>query len=213
MFQCAAGDGWGSGVARPMFESAEETCTYRDEETGSCVFDVGVAFCFASYILIVVTVILNVVFAVLIDQFLKAQDEESRLKAQEIAKPEEYYNDKSVRGFSGPLDPFLKYLTEFQNSDEMEKRIQGTFDFFDYNNNGVLDFLEVKMGLERLNLTPMIELMEEDWLDITNHGELCGESDTLTSEQFSEVMRNQVTLYVSGIQNPGSGAVPKRKGG
>jgi hypothetical protein len=48
MFQCVSGDGWASGVARPMFESAEATCTYRDEETGKCVFDIGVAIFFVS---------------------------------------------------------------------------------------------------------------------------------------------------------------------
>jgi hypothetical protein len=46
MFQCVSGDVWASGVARPMFESAEATCTYRDEETGKCVFDIGVAIIF-----------------------------------------------------------------------------------------------------------------------------------------------------------------------
>ena len=200
MFQCAAGDGWGSGIARPMFESADASCTYRDEETGTCVFDLGVAVFFASYILIVVTVILNVVFAVLIDEFLKAQDQLAREKQEEKTRPSDYYNDRSVRGFLGPLDPFLKYVvSEFQSYDEMVVRIKKAFDFFDYNNNGEVDFLEVKVGLQRLNLYPRVELLEEDWRDMTNDGKLCGDSGTLTYQQFFEVMRNQVTLYVQRV--------------
>ena len=200
MFQCAAGDGWGSGIARPMFESADASCTYRDEETGTCVFDLGVAVFFASYILIVVTVILNVVFAVLIDEFLKAQDQLAREKQEEKTRPSDYYNDRSVRGFLGPLDPFLKYVvSEFQNYDEMVIRIKKAFDFFDYNNNGEVDFLEVKVGWQRLNLYPRVELLEEDWRDMTNDGKLCGDSGTLTYQQFFEVMRNQVTLYVQRV--------------
>ncbi len=199
MFQCAAGDGWSSGIARPMFESADASCTYRDEETGTCVFDLGVAVFFASYILIVVTVILNVVFAVLIDEFLKAQDQLAREKLEEKSRPSDYYNDRSVCGYLDPLDPFLKYVSEFQNYDEMVVRIKRAFDFFDYNNNGEVDFLEVKVGLQRLNLYPRVELLEEDWRNMTNDGKLCGDSGTLTYHQFFQVMRNQVTLYVQRV--------------
>ena len=66
----------------------------------------------------------------------------------------------------------------------------------DYNNTGVVDFLNVKVGLERLKLHPRVKLLEEDWRDMTNDGELCSDDHTLTSHPFFEVMRNQVTLYV-----------------
>jgi len=51
--------------------------------------------------------------------------------------------------FCHSLDPFLKYLSDFQNSDEMAMRIEEAFNLFDYNNNG---FVEVKVGLERHKL-------------------------------------------------------------
>ncbi len=86
MFQCVSGDGWATGIARPMFESAEKTCTYRDE-TGVCVFDIGVAMFFMSHILIVVTVILNVVLAVLLDEFLKAHDQEHHRTLENTIEP------------------------------------------------------------------------------------------------------------------------------
>ncbi len=198
MFQCVSGDGWATGIARPMFESAEETCTYRDE-TGMCVFDIGVASFFLSYILIVVTVILNVVLAVLLDEFLKAHDQERErtleMKLDESAS--HFCRTGEARGFSAPLDPFLKYLSEFHNSDEMAMRIQEAFNLFDCNKDGVIDFLEVKVGLERQY--SKVKLLEEDWRDITNHGELCGDNYTLTSQQFFEVMHNQVTLYVQRV--------------
>jgi hypothetical protein len=187
-----------------MFESAEATCTYRDEETGKCVFDIGVAIFFVSYILIVVTVVLNVVLAVLLDEFLKAQDQDEREKALE----EKQLDDVLARQLSHPLDPLLKHLSEFHNSDEMAMRIQQAFDALDYNKNGVIDFLEVKVGLERLNLRPKIKLLEEDWRDITNHGELCGDDYTLTSQQFFEVMRNQVTLYVQRVASKAQAQEP-----
>jgi len=207
MFQCVSGDGWASGVARPMFESAEATCTYRDEETGKCVFDIGVAIFFVSYILIVVTVILNVVLAVLLDEFLKAQDQDERDKALE-----KQLDDGLARQFFNPLDPLLKHLSEFHNSDEMATRIQQAFEAFDYNKNGVIDFLEVKVGLERLSLRPKIKLLEEDWREMTNHGELCGDDYTLTSQQFFEVMRNQVTLYAQRVASKAQAQEQKQNG-
>jgi hypothetical protein len=192
MFQVVSGDGWASDVARPMFFAADEsTCTYYDADTGHCNFDAGVAIFFLSYILIVVTVVLNVVLAVLLDEFLKAQDQQkNELLIQS------HYTEGALLHFSGVLDPFLKYLSEFHNSNEMPMRVEEAFNFLDYNNTGFVDFMKLKVGLERLNLHPKVKLLEEDWRDITNDGELCGDNHTLTSQQFFEVMRNQVTLYV-----------------
>ncbi len=93
----------------------------------------------------------------------------------------------------------MKYLSEFHNADEMALRIHEAFNLFDCNKDGVIDFLEVKVGLERLKLYPKVELLEEDWRDITNHGQLCGDNYTLNYHQFFEVMRNQVTLYVQRV--------------
>ena len=125
---------------------------------------------------------------------------------------EKQLDDVLARQFFNPLDPFLKHLSEFHNSDEMAMRIQQAFVAFDYNKNGVIDFLEVKVGLERLNLRPKIKLLEEDWRDITNHGELCGDDYTLTSQQFFEVMRNQVTLYAQRVASKAQAQEQKQNG-
>jgi hypothetical protein len=128
--------------------------------------------------------------AVLLDEFLKAQDQQKQETVMLVRT-----NDGNHH-FCGALDPFLKFLSESYNSDEMPMRIEKAFNFLDYNNTGVVDFLNVKVGLERLKLHPKVKLLEEDWRDITNDGELCGDDHTLTSHQFFEVMHNQVILYV-----------------
>ena len=177
-------------MARPMFESAESTCTYR-QYNGACSFDLGVAVFFMSYILFVVYTIGNIVIGVLLDEFLKSQAQER----QEIYV-EATSSNGTIRHLCGPLDPFLKYLSEFLNSDELSQRIADIFSLFDYNTNGSLDFLEVKFGLERLKIHPRIKFLEEDWRNITNDGSLCSADYTLTLSQFQQVMHNQVTLYV-----------------
>ena len=148
-----------------------------------------------SYILVVGTVLLNVVLAVLLDEFLKAQDQQKQETLMLVRT-----ND-GTNHFCGALDPFLKYLSEFHNSDEMPMRIEEAFNLLDYNNTGVVDFLKAKVGLQRLKFNPKVKLLEEDWRDITNHGKLCGDDHTLTSHQFFEVMRNQVTLYVQRMSS------------
>ena len=157
--------------------------TYRDNKTGVCVLDIGVATFFMSYILIVVTVILNVVLAVLLDEFLKAHDQEhERTLEMELDESATHFSRSlEAHGFCGPLDPFLKYLSKFHNADEMALRSQEAFNLFDCNNDGAIDFLEVKLGMERLKLYPKVELLEEDWRDISNHGELCGDNYTLNN--------------------------------
>jgi hypothetical protein len=49
----------------------------------------------------------------------------------------------------------------------------------DYNNTGVVDFLNIKVGLERLKLHPKVKVLEEDWRDITNDGDLCGDDQVM----------------------------------
>ena len=82
-------------------------------------------------------------------------------------------DDGSARGFCHPLDPFLKYLSDFHSSDEMATRIEEAFNHFDYNNNGCVDFLE----------------------------ELCGDDYKLSSDQFFQFMLKQVTLYVRRVSS------------
>jgi hypothetical protein len=88
---------------------------------------------------------------------LKAQDQETRERTRES-----HIDDGTARRFSGPLDPFLKYLSEFQNSDEMTVSIKEVFNLFDYNKNGIVDLVEVKVALERLKLYPKVKILEED---------------------------------------------------
>jgi ATP/ADP translocase len=77
MFQVLAGDAWASGVARQIFDPPGKT-------------EAGVAFFFVSYILIASVMMLNVVVAVLLDEFIKhvtrEKEEADRIDALEKEK-------------------------------------------------------------------------------------------------------------------------------
>eukprot|EP00960_Hanusia_phi_P019205 566571-Hanusia_phi.AAC.2 len=78
MFQVVTGDGWASAVARELF----------DGETLRTSTDYGIAFFFISYLLIAGVVLINVVIAVLLDEFISSiQREKQEIEMQ--AKIEE----------------------------------------------------------------------------------------------------------------------------
>jgi hypothetical protein len=66
-----------------------------------------------------------------------------------------------------------------QGTGPAETSIKKAFNFLDYNNTGVVDFLNIKVGLERLKLHPKVKVLEEDWRDITNDGDLCGDDQVM----------------------------------
>ncbi len=191
MFQCVSGDGWASNIARPMFEDAESTCTYRNAATGKCEFDATVATFFLSYILIVVIVVANVVLAVLIEEFLLAASKEKYERFMET-----HTSDGSASQYFSPIDPLLQYFAASYDSHELSGRIEEVFGLIDADRNGDLNFGEMRDGLYSLNLSPRIKITEEDWQIITLDGLLASDENTLSLDQFEHVIRNQITLYV-----------------
>ena len=110
-----------------------------------------VAAFFLSYILIVMIVVVNIVLAVLLDEFLKAADKEKYETFME-----RHITDGSASHFQGPLDPFLEYISQFYNWDELLARILEAFRLFDTDNDGEIDFDDVSEGLRRLALQPKV---------------------------------------------------------
>jgi hypothetical protein len=99
MHQVVTGDSWASGVVRSLFDTNEE---------GVVVTDANIALFFVSYFIISNVLLLNVVIAVLLDEFIanvQRELEEREAKAEaEAAK----------RLVTGVLDPITQNLIEYQ---------------------------------------------------------------------------------------------------
>jgi voltage-gated sodium channel len=99
MHQVVTGDSWASGVVRSLFDTNEE---------GVVVTDANIALFFVSYFIISNVLLLNVVIAVLLDEFIanvQRELEEREAKAEaEAAK----------RLVTGVLDPITENLIEYQ---------------------------------------------------------------------------------------------------
>ena len=96
-------------------------------------------------------VVVNIVLAVLLDEFLKAADKEKYETFME-----RHITDGSASHFQGPLDPFLEYISQFYNWDELLARILEAFRLFDTDRDGEIDFDDVSEGLRRLALQPKV---------------------------------------------------------
>ena len=85
MFQCVTGDSWASAIARPLFIV----------EPGEPAFDAGVFIFFISYMLIVSMVVVNVVLAVLLDEFLRAASEQHNILAMDRISSSIFISEKN----------------------------------------------------------------------------------------------------------------------
>lgn len=143
--QVCTGDSWGSVVARGNF---------RDAGNG---WDHLVKFFFLSYILIANMVLVNIVVAVLLDNFITSVSNE---KAEEKKRLRETELKKKPK-VTGVLDPVLSGLSQFSGPVDLTKRIQSLYKFVDIDDNGGLSFEELREGLRKFPSTPHIKLTEE----------------------------------------------------
>ncbi|MGB1600812.1 MAG: ion transporter, partial [Promethearchaeia archaeon] len=148
MFQVLTGDSWASAVSRTLF------INHNGGKT-----NYAIAFFFISYILICSVMLLNVVIAVLLDEFISSvtreREEEQRLAEIEINK----------RKVVGPLDPLTKDLITFEDEGDLSKKVAYLYHKLDEDASGGLNFDEFQHGLKLLKAN--IHLTREDFDIVT----------------------------------------------
>jgi Ca2+-binding EF-hand superfamily protein len=212
MFQCVTGDGWASTVARPMFLKSGGSCTYfmpissisdplllaiEGEQDGEvCAFEWGVAFFFLSYIMVVMVVIVNIVLAVLLDEFLKAAEveKEQDLLHQHASDPNVVSKNAQL---TKPLDPFLSWLATFTTSSSLRESIEDAFQHFDTDEDGLIDWSDMNGGLRSMAFGEgKTALTMEDFAELTRGGVLCSPEGQLSLEQFDILCHEMMCDYV-----------------
>jgi hypothetical protein len=114
-----------------------------------CAFEWGVAFFFLSYIMVVMVVIVNIVLAVLLDEFLKAAEveKEQDLLHQHASDPNVVSKNAQL---TKPLDPFLSWLATFTTSSSLRESIEDAFQHFDTDEDGLIDWSDMNGGLRSM---------------------------------------------------------------
>ena len=182
LFQVCTGDGWASTIARPIFSGADDP----DGEK----LDIGTACFFVSFVVIVAWTLLQVVVAVLLDNFTQAADQEKQRKAAAKAK------DEGRTPIVYAIDPLLSALAHFDTSEDLSKRINLLFRVLDDNDSDGLSFKELQSGLQKFRVSPPINISRDDWDTMTLNGKYLNSDDEVDSERFEMVMRHQLKLYV-----------------
>lgn len=142
MFQVLTGDSWAS-ISRSMFNDPE----------GSTQPDIT-AF-FVTYILIASVMLLNVIIAVLLDEFNSCVQREAR----EAWMTE--VQESKMKSMDGMLDIPLLSLTNFQTEQDLRSRIDEWYRLLDVNESGGVSFevcarcLSIESPLDLETLLPL----------------------------------------------------------
>jgi len=106
-------------------------------------FDGAIGFFFVTIVLICGLVLTNVVVAVLLDEFIKAvEDEKKKLAEAGMEEASHAFEHK------GPLDRLLAPLTHFNDHQDLRNKISSLFHSFDVNDSGLLTKTEMVNGVQ-----------------------------------------------------------------
>ena len=146
MFQVCTGDGWSTDIVRPLFR-----------EDGH-VDPLVVGF-FVSYILLAGYFLLNIIVAVLLDEFVRSVESER----SEIAKALAIEKAKGTQQYQGALDPVLTLLFRYDTSVDLTEKINGLYEFLDWEGTESLTYFKFVTRIGSLISLPRMHIAREDW--------------------------------------------------
>ena len=147
LLQMATGDSWASAITR----------SFRSDKDGS-VSKGAIAF-FSSYVIIVGVVLMNVVVAVLLEEFLNA------LKYQETDAA--IVSKASSHNARPTLEGLMSKFVNFKSPVDLDAHIQEVFEIIDADGTNSISCDAVNEGLQRLNLSPPVHITGENALSLT----------------------------------------------
>ena len=177
MYQVSTGDDW-SGMARVLHDNAGRRVSFQ------------AGLFFTTFQLSAGCVLMNIVVAVLLDEFLNTM---GKLRAQEEAQVAFQRASEADRD---PLDPLYQGLVRYRTPRELTVHIRGLFNRLDVDCSGRLSFDEVVRGLRRLPVfkTTGFNFLQEDWEGMVSG--MVQDSLSVTEEEFHAVLQHQLRLYV-----------------
>jgi hypothetical protein len=183
-FQMSTGDGW-SDVTRGLMS------LQRDGLRSAWV-----AMFFVSFMLVVGTILVQIVVAVLLDEFMNcvAKEKEDMKAAKDAAE------NAHKRPIPGPLDPLLETMLDYTTTEDLNNKIDFCFSKLDLSENGAVSLEEFNEGLKRmLPSDSKLRLTDADWDLVTDNGKHCIKDDDqggeVNREHFRTIMLKQFTLY------------------
>jgi hypothetical protein len=145
----------------------------------------GVALFFISFQLMAGYILMNIVMAVLLDEFNIASDND---KAETFEREE-----REKRARTGqPLDPLLERLV-LMEPDQVEDELQMLCEAIDEDGSGSIDREELLAGLARYD--SRVRLRPEDLDRLARHGNAAAGARALRYGQFRRAMREELRRF------------------
>ena len=154
--------------------------------------DPKVVIFFLSYVALVGIVAVNIIVAVLLENFVSSMARQTALKRiQEEAKE----HHKSA----GALDPLMATLANFQSFSHLNSQIDLLFWLWDVDDNGTINYEEMLEGMAKLNYQETIHLSSDDWEMFTLDGQLLDADGGIDIASFRMAMRYQIADYAQRL--------------
>jgi len=160
----------------------------REDDT----VDTGVLIYLIVVVVVLLWVALQVVLAVLLDNFIAATAHEDN-----IVRKGDLLEANAQNLNTGGLEPLLmEMLKLFDTSEQLGRGIKKLFHHIDYNDTNSINFEKMHQGLKKLQTTPQIIVSREDWKILIGDGANCNENGEMDIAHFEFMMRSQVKSYV-----------------
>ena len=136
---------------------------------------------------------MNVVIAVLLDQFVESMHQEK--EERHAAKSQQKEDEIAAVRVQGSMDPLLKSLCRFATAEDLHFKIDRLFQYLDKTGNGSLDHRELHHGLKAMMFSPPIILTEDDFDMLTAGRSLCNEEGEFNAQQFHQMIEGEMQRY------------------
>ena len=181
LVQASTGDGW-SDIVLSLYG-----------DVGSATANVGISFYFISFMLIVALILMQVVIAVLLEEFSKVSDAES--KNQDT---EDVANHFSLR--PNPFEAFFDDLNICRDEDSQVFKIVQLWKKISSSQNvtedGRMGYSEVAKGLRLLRVRPPALMTPSDWNDMAVDTEICDSNYMIDKQGFVQIVQASVRAHL-----------------
>ena len=160
-----------------------------DPVTGAKITEPAVALFFVSYLFIGRVMLLNVVVAVLLDEFIVSVAREKEQAEREAEK------ENAKMRITGFLDTITCQLKTFDSRENLMQRIDKIYQKLDDDDSGGLNFAEFKAGIKSLPGIPSMHMTEADFNDLTDNGRHLNSAGEFGSDQFRDMMKEEFIRY------------------
>jgi len=154
--------------------------------------DFGVLGYLIALVFVLVWIMLQVVVATLLDNFVAATTRAFQTESMERLDAAESMNIDT-----GGLEPLLGEIIKlFDTSDQLSRGFKKIFHKLDFDRTGRVDYAKMREGMKKIHTKRQIQLSEEDYNILVENGKMCFEDATINVSQFDRIMRKQLKMHV-----------------